>query len=108
MQVSKIAVSNGFSANQNQKVNTNKNNPNFGHVANTGFVQEAAVAVNQVALRGVKNVWAYRDAQREAAVLTQSIERGLPLKKIYEIVQARAQAFIKRGLPVPGEYVPGH
>lgn len=30
MQVSKIAVSNQFSANQNQKVNVNKNNPNFG------------------------------------------------------------------------------
>lgn len=33
MQVSKIAVSNGFSANQNQKTNVNKKNPNFGWVA---------------------------------------------------------------------------
>lgn len=30
MQISKIAVSNQFSANQNQKVNANNNNPNFG------------------------------------------------------------------------------
>lgn len=30
MQISKIAVSNQFSVNQNQKMNVNKNNPNFG------------------------------------------------------------------------------
>lgn len=32
MQVSKIAVSNQFSVNRNQKVNANNNNPNFGWV----------------------------------------------------------------------------
>lgn len=109
MQVSRIAVSNPYSASGNQKTKV-QNQPSFGHILteNARVTQEAFHAVDDLVRMGVTNISGYLDAERMAERISAQISPDMGLNELVPLLRARMQAFTSKGLRIPAKYILGH